>query len=95
RGIGAAAGIEVAKRGMGVILTYNTDADSAYKVDAAIQASGGKAVALPLDVGNADSFGAFKNAVIEALATTWNTTAHHNVLTCNFTIDCRCSHPFF
>jgi NAD(P)-dependent dehydrogenase (short-subunit alcohol dehydrogenase family) len=80
RGIGAAAAIEVAKRGMGVILTYNTNADAANKVVAAIEASGGKAVALPLDVGNADSFGAFKDAVIRALATTWDTTVLHGLV---------------
>jgi NAD(P)-dependent dehydrogenase (short-subunit alcohol dehydrogenase family) len=80
RGIGAAAAIEVANRGMGVILTYNTNADAANKVVAAIEASGGKAVALPLDVGNADSFGAFKDAVIRALATTWDTTVLHGLV---------------
>jgi NAD(P)-dependent dehydrogenase (short-subunit alcohol dehydrogenase family) len=80
RGIGAAAAIEVAKRGMGVILTYNTNADAANKVVAAIEAAGGKAVALPLDVGHADSFGAFKGAVIEALATTWGTTVLHGLV---------------
>jgi NAD(P)-dependent dehydrogenase (short-subunit alcohol dehydrogenase family) len=80
RGIGAAAAIEVAKRGMGVILTYNTNADAANKVVAAIEASGGKAVALPLDVGNVDSFGAFKDAVIQALAMTWDTTVLHGLV---------------
>ena len=80
RGIGAAAAIEVAKRGMGVILTYNTNADAANKVVAAIEASGGKAVALPIDVGDADSFGAFKDAVIEALAMTWDTTVLHGLV---------------
>jgi NAD(P)-dependent dehydrogenase (short-subunit alcohol dehydrogenase family) len=80
RGIGAAAAIEVANRGMGVILTYNTNADAANKVVAAIEASGGKAVALPLDVGNVDSFGAFKHAVIQALAMTWDTTVLHGLV---------------
>jgi len=80
RGIGAAAAIEVAKRGMGVILTYNTNADAANKVVTAIETSGGKAVALPLDVGIVDSFGAFKDAVIRALATTWDTTVLHGLV---------------
>ena len=80
RGIGAAAAIEVAQRGMGVILTYNTNADAANKVVAAIEAAGGKAVALPLDVGSADSFGAFKDAVIEALATVWDTAVLHGLV---------------
>ena len=80
RGIGAAAAIEVAKLGMGVILTYNTNAAAADRVVATIEAAGGKAVALPLDVGNADSFGAFKEAVIQALETTWNTTSLHGLV---------------
>lgn len=80
RGIGAAAAIEVAKRGMGVILTYNTNSAAADKVVATIEAAGGKAVALPLDVGDADSFGRFKEAVIEALASTWATTTLHGLV---------------
>lgn len=80
RGIGAAAAIEVANRGMGVILTYNTNADAANKVVVAIEASGGKAVALPLDVGIVDSFGAFKDAVTQALAMTWDTTVLHGLV---------------
>ena len=80
RGIGAAAAIEVAKLGMGVILTYNTNAAAADRVVATIEAAGGKAVALPLDVGNADSFGAFKAAVIQTLETTWNTTSLHGLV---------------
>jgi NAD(P)-dependent dehydrogenase (short-subunit alcohol dehydrogenase family) len=80
RGIGAAAAIEVAKRGMGVILTYNTNVAAANNVVAAIEAGGGKAVALALDVGDADSFGVFKQAVIKALATTWETTTLHGIV---------------
>ena len=80
RGIGAATAIEVAKRGMGAILTYNTNADAANKVVTAIAAAGGKAVALPLDVGDVDSFSAFKGKVIEVLAATWNTTVLHGLV---------------
>lgn len=80
RGIGAAAAIEVAKRGMGVILTYNTNAAAANDVVATIEAAGGKAVALPFDVGNVDSFAAFKQAVIQALEATWQTTTLHGLV---------------
>lgn len=80
RGIGAAAAIEAAKRGMGVILTYNTNATAANLVVAVIEAGGGKAVALPLNVGNVDSFGAFKDAVTGALATTWDTAVLHGLV---------------
>lgn len=80
RGIGAAAAIEIAQRGMGVILTYNTNAGAAGKVVATIEAAGGKAMALPLDVGDADSFGAFKQSVIDALAAKWGTTVLHGLV---------------
>lgn len=76
RGIGAAAAIDVAKRGFGVILTYNSNPGAAAGVVAAIEAAGGKAVALPLDVSNAASFGAFKDAVVNALPAFGTTTLH-------------------
>jgi NAD(P)-dependent dehydrogenase (short-subunit alcohol dehydrogenase family) len=69
RGIGAATAIDIARRGCGVILTYNSHPDAAAAVVATIAAAGGKAVALPLDVGNAGSFDAFKEAVVNALPT--------------------------
>jgi NAD(P)-dependent dehydrogenase (short-subunit alcohol dehydrogenase family) len=80
RGIGAATAIEAAKRGMGVILTYNTNAGAAHKVVATIEAAGGKAVALPLDVANVDSFGAFKDAVVQTLAATWHSATLHGLV---------------
>lgn len=80
RGIGAAAAIEAANRGMGVILTYNTNAAAANAVVATIEAAGGKAVALPLDVGDANSFAAFKEAIIDTLAATWDATVLHGLV---------------
>jgi NAD(P)-dependent dehydrogenase (short-subunit alcohol dehydrogenase family) len=80
RGIGAAAAIEAAKRGLGVILTYHTNAAAADRVVAAIGAAGGKAVSLPLDVGDADSFGRFKDSVIQALKATWDSTTLHGLV---------------
>jgi NAD(P)-dependent dehydrogenase (short-subunit alcohol dehydrogenase family) len=80
RGIGAAAAIEVARRGTGVILTYNTNAAAADQVVARIEATGGTAVALPLDVGDVGRFATFKEAVIHALASTWQTTTLHGLV---------------
>ena len=80
RGIGAAAAIACARRGMGVILTYNANPDAAANVVRTIEAAGGKAVALPLDVADAGSFGAFRDAVSHALATTWDTTTLHGLV---------------
>lgn len=73
RGLGASAAVQCAKRGMGVILTYNSNPDAAASVVAAIEAEGGRAVALQLDVSQSASFSAFGDAVREALAVTWYT----------------------
>ena len=71
RGIGASVAVQAAQRGMGVILTYNrhpTDADEVVRV---IQAAGGKAVAIGLDVSKVASFPAFRAEVAAALKLTW------------------------
>lgn len=46
RGIGASAAEHAARRGMGVILTYNTHPGAAEGVVQRIEQAGGKAVAL-------------------------------------------------
>lgn len=70
RGIGASAAVECARRGLGVILTYNRNPDAAQAVVRKIDAMGGQAVALPLDVADASAFPAFQEAVLETLAST-------------------------
>ncbi|MGX5666652.1 SDR family NAD(P)-dependent oxidoreductase [Rhizobium daejeonense] len=72
RGLGASIAAQCAKRGLGVILTYNSNRQAAEKVVGAIEADGGKAVALELDVSSTAEFPAFRDAVRQALATTWN-----------------------
>lgn len=74
RGLGASAAIQCAKRGMGVILSYNSNAEAAAKVVAMIEAEGGKAAALPLDVADSTSFSGFREKVQEVLSTGWNRT---------------------
>ncbi|MET1114027.1 MAG: SDR family oxidoreductase [Comamonas sp.] len=71
RGLGASTAIQAARRGMGVIVTYNSHAAGAEEVVRQIQADGGKAVALPLDVGQVASFAGFRASVAAALAATW------------------------
>ncbi len=73
RGIGASAALHIAERGMGVILTYNQSPDAAHQVVRKIEAAGGKAVALQLDVSNTSSFAAFRDVVVSALEITWGT----------------------
>ncbi len=74
RGLGASIATQCARRGMGVILTYNSNRQAADSVVGAIEANGGKAVALELDVGNSATFPAFRDVVGEVLAKIWNTT---------------------
>lgn len=71
RGIGASTAEHIARRGMGVILTYNSNAAAADAVVQRIEQGGGKAVALKLDVADVASFAAFRESVVAALAETW------------------------
>ncbi|RAU43864.1 MULTISPECIES: SDR family oxidoreductase [unclassified Pseudomonas] len=71
RGIGASAAIECSRRNLGVVLTYNQNAEAAFDVVRRIVDEGGKAVALPLDVAEVSTFGSFKDALENALEATW------------------------
>jgi NAD(P)-dependent dehydrogenase (short-subunit alcohol dehydrogenase family) len=70
RGIGASTARRIAERGMGVILTYN-NAQAAAEVVDSIEQFGGKAAALELDIGQAGSFNAFREAVVITLRDVW------------------------
>jgi len=72
RGLGASTAVQAAQRGMGVIVTYNSHAAGAEQVVRDIEAAGGKAVALPLDVGQVASFAGFREKVAAALKSTWS-----------------------
>lgn len=70
-GIGQSAAIQIARRGAGVILTYNSNQPGALDTVATIESGGGRAVALPLDVGKTETFPAFHESVTAALHGTW------------------------
>ncbi|GFE76983.1 SDR family NAD(P)-dependent oxidoreductase [Novosphingobium sp. TCA1] len=72
RGLGASTAIQCAARGMGVILTYNSNPDAANAIVAEIEEECGKAVALHLDVADSASFSAFRDQVRDALQTHWH-----------------------
>jgi NAD(P)-dependent dehydrogenase (short-subunit alcohol dehydrogenase family) len=72
RGIGASAALQCAQRGMGVILTYNAQPGAAQTLVERIEAVGGTAVALQLDVSKSGSFAGFAGQVREALQANWN-----------------------
>ncbi|MEM6158970.1 SDR family oxidoreductase [Erwinia sp. P6884] len=70
-GIGASVAQQCAAKGMGVIVTYNSHPESALKVVKDIEASGGRAGALPLDVSRTETFGAFRSALLNLLSAAW------------------------
>ena len=71
RGIGASTAEWCARQGHGVILTYNRNTDAAQAVVQRIEAAGGKALALQLDVADVSAFAAFRDTVTLALSATW------------------------
>lgn len=71
RGIGASAAEHIARRGMGVILTYNAHPDEAAEVVERIRQAGGRAVALKLDVADVGSFADFRESVVLSLREIW------------------------
>lgn len=70
-GIGRSAAIEIARRGVGVILTYGANAQGGRETAETIERAGGRAVALPLDVGATDTFTAFRDTVAASLRDIW------------------------
>jgi NAD(P)-dependent dehydrogenase (short-subunit alcohol dehydrogenase family) len=80
RGIGAAPARACDDRGLGVILTYNSHPEAAEAVVAQIGESGGRAVALPLDVAGTANFPAFGVAVTRTLEENWNGVSLHGLV---------------
>lgn len=76
-GIGRGAALEIAARGMGVVVTYNARPEGAEQTVEEIRANGGTAVALPLDIGRTDTFPAFTEALTGVLRTEWNADRIH------------------
>ncbi|MBC7921503.1 MAG: SDR family oxidoreductase [Ferruginibacter sp.] len=74
RGLGKSMARHLAAAGTDLILTYHRRADDAAAVVAEIEALGRKAVALPVDTGEVNSFAAFAQAVGEQLQHTWGRT---------------------
>ena len=67
RGLGRSTVLNLAKRGIRSIFTYNTSADEAKKVIELTRDEGADAVALALDVGDIQSFREFGGLVRDAL----------------------------
>lgn len=71
RGLGRSMALQLADRGVDVILTYRAAELEAREVAAQVEARGRKAAILRLDVGRSDSFPAFASAVRAELARVW------------------------
>ncbi|ATB36884.1 3-oxoacyl-ACP reductase [Cystobacter fuscus] len=70
RGIGRSAALQIARRGVGVVVTFNSHPTGAESVVRDIEAEGGRATALKLDVRDVGSFAAFRDA-LSAVARGW------------------------
>src|SRR5687767_3125178 len=71
RGLGKSAALQLAAQGVDIIITYHSREQEAADVVAKVEAAGGKAAALQLDVGNAGSFARFAEKLQAQLAATW------------------------
>ncbi|MPR35058.1 SDR family NAD(P)-dependent oxidoreductase [Salmonirosea aquatica] len=69
RGLGKDMALRIAQKGHDVLLTYHSKKDEAEAVVQEIEATGQKAAALPLDVGDIGSFEVFIEQVGQALQT--------------------------
>lgn len=72
RGLGKNMALALAQKGLDVILTYNSKAEEAGEVVAAIEKAGQKAAALQLNVGEVKSFDAFLQNVSATLKEKFN-----------------------
>jgi NAD(P)-dependent dehydrogenase (short-subunit alcohol dehydrogenase family) len=72
RGIGKSIALNAAKRGIGVILTYNSHPEEGDSVANEINKSGGKAVALKFNSAQIGTIGNFIEQVSQVLRKEWN-----------------------
>lgn len=73
RGLGKDMALALAKKGINVILTYNSKKDEADAVVAEIEQAGQKAAALQLNTGEVKSFDAFFTSISNLLKETFDT----------------------
>jgi NAD(P)-dependent dehydrogenase (short-subunit alcohol dehydrogenase family) len=71
RGLGKSAALNLAKKGVDIIVTYHNNAGEAAKVVAEIEQLGSKAVSLQLDSSNTKTFDAFAAQVQQILNDKW------------------------
>lgn len=72
RGLGKSSALALSRKGIDVIITYNSQKDKADAVVNEIEGNGGKAFALRLDVGEVSSHKTFVSQLSEILKGKWN-----------------------
>jgi NAD(P)-dependent dehydrogenase (short-subunit alcohol dehydrogenase family) len=73
RGLGKSTALNLASKGVDVIVTYHSNAAEAAKVVAEIESLGAKAIALQLDTANPKTFDDFAVQVKQSLQVKWQT----------------------
>jgi NAD(P)-dependent dehydrogenase (short-subunit alcohol dehydrogenase family) len=73
RGLGKSTALNLAKKGVDVIVTYHSNTEESTKVVAEIELIGAKAVALQLDTANTKTFDGFVEQVKQSLQAKWQT----------------------
>jgi NAD(P)-dependent dehydrogenase (short-subunit alcohol dehydrogenase family) len=73
RGLGRDMALNIARKGLDVVITYNSKKDEASAVVAEIEKTGQKAVALQLNVGDIRSLGAFISTFTNTLSGVFKT----------------------
>lgn len=73
RGLGKNTALALAKKGVGVVVTYHSNLEEAKSVVSDIEASGAKAAALQLDTSNTKTFDDFVVQFKQALQDKWQT----------------------
>jgi NAD(P)-dependent dehydrogenase (short-subunit alcohol dehydrogenase family) len=73
RGLGKSTALNLAKKGVDVVVTYHSNAEEATKVVAEIESIGAKAVALQLNTANTKTFNDFALQVKQSLQAKWQT----------------------
>ncbi len=73
RGLGKDMALNIAKKGLNVVITYNSNEAAAQDTLKEIAALGGKGIALKLDTRKVADFPIFKERLVQELNEQWNT----------------------
>ena len=74
RGLGKDMAINIAKRGLNVVITYHSNKEAAENTISEIQALGAKGITIQLDTRKVATFKTFKNELTSELQSHWKTS---------------------